>query len=148
MTLLVPIDLAQSSSWTKALPQAFALAQATGTEVTIMTVVPEIPAGLDYRYTIRGEMGGSEELDVDAIVERARTRLEEVGQQHAPKGTGFETIARYGTAYEEILDVAAELPASQIVMAANRPTLSDFLIGPTTARVVRHATCTVTVVRD
>jgi nucleotide-binding universal stress UspA family protein len=148
MTLLVPIDLAHQSSWTKALPQAFALAEATGTEIAIMTVVPEVPAGLDYRYTIRGETGGSEELDVDAMLGRARDRLQEIGRAHAPKAMSFETIARYGAVYEEILDVAAELPASQIVMAAHRPSLSDYLIGANTARVVRHATCTVTVVRD
>ena len=147
-TILVPIDLLQRSSWTKALPQGFAMAAATGDGVAVMTVVPEIASGLDYRYAIRGETGGSEELDVDALLVDARTRLEQIGAEHAPTGTGFDVIARYGTVYEEILDVAAELPASQIVMAANRPSLADYLIGPNTARVVRHAACTVTVVRD
>jgi nucleotide-binding universal stress UspA family protein len=148
MTLLVPIDLTEASSWEKVLPQAFALAGATDAEVAIMTVVPEIPGGLDYRYAIRGETGGSENLDVDALLDRARSRLQELGQKYAPNDACFEIIARYGSISEEVLDVAAELPASQIVMASHRPGLADFLIGANTDRIVRHATCTVTVVRD
>ena len=146
--LLVPIDLAQESSWAKALPQGFVLAEAMGADVTIMTVVPEIVGGLDWRYAIRGETGGSEALDIDAILADANERLQQIGREAAPEGASLETLARYGTVYEEILNVAEELPASQIVMAAHRPSLQDFLIGPTTARVVRHATCSVLVVRD
>ena len=147
-TLLIPIDLVHVSSWTKALPQAFALASATGAKVTIMTVIPEIAAGLDWRYSIRGETGGSEALDIDAMLRDAAKRLEEIGTEFAPKDTDFDVCARYGTVYEEILNVAEELNAGQIVMAAHRPSLSDYLIGPNTARVVRHATCSVQVVRD
>ncbi|QPH56044.1 universal stress protein [Pontivivens ytuae] len=146
--LLIPIDLSHKSSWLKALPQAFALAEATGAEVTIMTVVPEVVGGLDWRYSIRGETGGSEELKVDDLLQDARKRLEQIGNEHAADGTGFDVIARYGTVYEEILNVADELPAAQIVMAAHRPSLADYLIGPNTARVVRHAKCSVQVVRD
>lgn len=146
--LLIPIDLAHESSWKKALPQAFALAAATDVEVTIMTVVPEIVSGLDWRYSIRGETGGSEDLKVDELLDDARVRLEQIGVQFAPEGAAFEVIARYGTVYEEILSVASELNASQIVMAAHRPSLADYLIGPNTARVVRHANCSVQVVRE
>jgi universal stress protein F len=32
-------------------------------------------------------------------------------------------------------------------MGAHRPSLADFLLGPNSARVARHAGCTVTVVR-
>ena len=146
--VLAPIDLLQPSSWDKALPQAFALAGSAGGRVTIMTVVPEIVGGLDWRYAIRGETGGSEALDTRALVREAEERLRAVGVESAPAGAGFDTVARYGTVYEEILDVAAELPASQIVMAAHRPRVSEFLLGETTARIVRHAACSVLVVRD
>ena len=147
--VLAPVDLLQESSWARALPQAFALAASMDGDVTIMTVVPEIIGGLDWRYAIRGETGGSEELDVDGLVSEANERLQEIGRSLAtPPGTGFDTVARYGTVYEEILSVAEELPAAQIVMAAHRPGLKDFLLGETTARIVRHAPCSVTVVRD
>lgn len=146
--VLVPLDLLQRSSWTKAVPQAFALAGTTGADVTLMTVVPELLGGLDWRYAIRGEQQGSQELDAGALVREARERLEAVGRETAPPGAGFDTIARYGTVFEEILSVAAELPASQIVMASHRPSLKDYMLGVVTARIVRHAPCSVLVVRD
>ncbi|WP_208354003.1 universal stress protein [Pseudaestuariivita rosea] len=146
--LLIPIDMVQESSWKNALPQAFALARAIGAKVTILTVIPEIVSGLDWRYSIRGETGGSEELNIDELLKEARTRLEQLGTEYAPAGTDFDVVARYGVVYEEILNLADELSATQIVMAAHRPSLSDYLIGPNTARVVRHATCSVQVVRN
>lgn len=146
--ILGPIDLLQESSWRKALPQAFQLAAVADARVTIMTVVPEVVGGLDWRYAIRGETGGSEDLDTDALVREANERLQQVGMSVAPPGTGFDTIARYGVVYEEILAVAEELPAAQIVMASHRPGLKDYLLGEVTSRIVRHAACSVLVVRD
>jgi nucleotide-binding universal stress UspA family protein len=146
--ILVPIDLSHESTWKAALPEAFELAGALKGEVTIMTVVPEVIGGLDWRYAIRGEREGSEELDVKGVVADAKTRLEQIGKEHAPKGASFNVVARYGTIYEEILNVADELEVNQIIMAAHRPSLSDYLIGPNTARVVRHAKCSVHVVRN
>jgi nucleotide-binding universal stress UspA family protein len=35
-----------------------------------------------------------------------------------------------------------------IVLASHRPELKDYLLGPNAARVVRHAKCSVLVVRD
>ena len=146
--LLAPVDLVHETSWAKALPQAFVMARAMDAQVTIMTVVPEIMGGLDWRYAIRGETGGSEELDVEGLLREAVARLEQIGRDAAPEGASFETLARYGTVYEEILSVAEELPASQIVMAAQRPKLSEYMLGENTSRVVRHASCSVLVVRD
>ena len=146
--VLAPVDLIHESSWRRVLPQAFNLAKAMGGQVTIMTVVPEVMGGLDWRYAIRGETGGSQELDIDGLLKEAVERLKRVGRETAPKGAGFEALARYGVVYEAILDVAQELPASQIVMAAQRPKLADYMLGENTSRVVRHASCSVLVVRD
>ena len=148
MKILVPVDLVHQASWASALPAAFRMAVGPDDAVVLMTVIPEIAAGLDWRYAIRGETGGSEKLDIDAILRDAKTRLEQIAREHAPADRDVEVIARYGTIYEEILNVADELPADQIVMAAHRPSLSDYLLGPNTARVVRHAKCSVQVVRD
>lgn len=146
--ILVPVDLAHASSWQRALPEAFAQAQAFGAEVTVMTVVPDILAGLDWRYAIRGETGGSGEFDLRELVADANTRLEQIVAEHAPKGMKVGTIVRHGTIYEQILKVADEIGADQIIMAAHRPSLTDYLLGPNTARVVRHARCSVQVLRD
>lgn len=147
-TFLVPIDLSHESSWKSTLPKAFDRArQSEGATVTVVTIVPDIIAGLDWRYAIRGETGGSEEFDMQRIVSESAKRLEEIVAEYAPPGMSVDTIARHGTIYEEILDIADEINATEILMAAHRPSLADYLIGPNTARVVRHAKCTVTVLR-
>ena len=93
-------------------------------------------------------MGGSEDYDLKGIVQEALERLNEIVAEHTPSGMKVRTIARHGTAYEEILKVAEKIGATQIVMGAHRPSLADYLIGPTTARVVRHAECSVNVLRS
>lgn len=145
--VLVPVDLVHQASWSSALPAAFQLASDSRDEIILMTVVPEVSAGLDYRYAIRGETGGSEELDITAFLNAAKSRLEQIAMEYAPEDRGVEIIARYGVVYEEILNVAEEMHVDQIVMSAHRPSLADYLLGPNTARVVRHAKCSVQVVR-
>ncbi len=52
-----------------------------------------------------------------------------------------------GHVYRGILDFAQENSVDCIVMGSHKPGLSDYLIGSTAARVVRHATCAVHVHR-
>lgn len=146
--ILVPIDLMHESSWRKTLPEAFEQAEKLGGSVTVMTVIPDIVAGLDWRYAIRGETGGSEEFDMHKLVKEAAQRLEQIVAPYMPENMEVETLARHGTIYQEILNVAEELGVDQIIMAAHRPSLADYLLGPNTARVVRHAHCSVNVLRN
>ena len=62
-TILVPIDLEHKSSWSKALPTAADQARVLDAKVWVMTVVPHIVGGLDWRYAIRGAEHGSLEFD-------------------------------------------------------------------------------------
>jgi len=145
--VLVPIDLSDMGTMEKVLAAAVMQVKAGGGELIVMTVVPDIIAGLDWRYAIRGETGGSEEFDMKAIVADALQRLNEIAAKHVPDGMKVQTLARRGTVYEQVLDVAEELAVDQIVIGAHRPALSDFLLGPNTARIVRHAHCSVNVIR-
>lgn len=47
-----------------------------------------------------------------------------------------------------IIDFADEIGADCIVIGSHKPGLIDYLLGSTAARVVRHATCAVHVLRD
>jgi len=145
--ILVPIDLEHKSSWAKALPNAAEQAKVLKAKVWIMTVVPHIVGGLDWRYAIRGEEHGSLNLDIKAMVEQAEARLAELGKEHIPKGSLGGVVAKHGTVYEQVVETAKELEADLIVMAAHRPSLKDYLMGPNTARVARHAACSVQIVR-
>lgn len=146
--ILTPVDLADIEGTELVIAAAVEQYQAIrDPELIIMTVVPEMIAGLDWRYAIRGETGGSEEWDVRKLLDVLVGKLNTVAAELVPDGIEFQTIARHGTVYEEVLEVADELNVDQIVVAAHRPGAADFLLGTNTARIVRHAKCSVTVVR-
>ena len=147
--ILVPIDLADMETSTKVIEAALDQWKASSNpHLILMTVVPNMIAGLDWRYAIRGETGGSEAWDMRKIVAEALERLNQIASDMIPDGVRVETIARHGSVYEEVLEIADEMGVDQIVVGAHRPSASDFLIGPNTARIVRHAKCSVTVTRD
>ncbi len=146
---LVAIDLVDEGSWVGIIANAVSMATGSeGAKIYLMTVVPGIVSGIDYRYAIRGEMHGSEEYPLQSWKDQAAERLKEIADECVPKELYAGVIVENGTVYKEIVEVAKDLDIDQIVMGAHRPTLSDYLLGPNTAKVARHAECSVTVVRD
>lgn len=138
--ILLPVDLAQESSWNRALPVACELARPSNAELHAVTVVP------DYGMSIVGSFfpKGYEE---QAIGE-AKARLKEFLEANVPSDVSVQGHVANGSIYEEILRVATELDCDLIVIASHRPELRDYLLGPNAARVVRHARQSVHVVRD
>ena len=81
-------------------------------------------------------------------LELAAERLHEWSAANIPEGLQVQHIIGHGTPYEEILRVAEDVSVDLVVMGSHRPNMEDYLIGPNAARVVRHANCSVLVVRD
>lgn len=146
--ILVPIDIQHKSSWTEALPPALFDAKNSGAKLHVMTAVPDIFSGVDWRYAIRGATGGSEEYNLKDMVKQAKDRIEEIIREQVPREVSASAVVKHGTPYKAIIEAAEEVGADLIIMAAHRPSLKDFLLGPTAARVVRHAECSVKVVRN
>ena len=66
------------------------------------------------------------------------------------KTAGLEDVTGHlvsGHVYRSILDFAESHDVDCIVMGSHKPDLSDYLLGSTAARVVRHARCAVHVYR-
>tara|TARA_R110002167_G_scaffold105_4_gene712 strand:- start:376 stop:804 length:429 start_codon:yes stop_codon:yes gene_type:complete len=55
---------------------------------------------------------------------------------------------REGTAHEQILEEAKKQGADAIVLMSRRPGLASYFIGSNAERVVRHAKCSVFVIRN
>lgn len=145
---LAAIDLVDEDSWEKVLKKT--VDSATGIDnakIYLMTVISGVTAGLDQRYAIRGEMHGSTEYPMQEWKDRATAELREIADKYIPKEMQAGVVVENGTVYREIVEAAKDLDINQIVMGAHRPSLADFLLGPNSARVARHAECTVTVVR-
>lgn len=86
-------------------------------------------------------------MDEDTVakgVQRARATLE----QKTKDMPDIKSELVSGHTYRTIIDYAKKHGVECIVMGSHRPGLSDYLLGSTAARVVRHAPCAVHVYRS
>ena len=82
------------------------------------------------------------------IVEKSRqSALEKLKALAASSSIEVELEVRLGHPYKTILEVANEKRAELIIVASHQPELQHYFLGSTAAKVVRHATCSVLVVR-
>ena len=79
---------------------------------------------------------------------KAEAELAKLAADAVPAEIDAATGVAFGTVYEEILRAAERIGADLIVMGSHRPELKDYLLGSNAANVVRHARCSVLVVRD
>lgn len=137
-TILLPIDLSTEQSWKKALPAALNLAREGGA-LHVMTVVP------DFGMSVVGTFfeAGFEEKALHHVGEDLAAWVNE----NVPTGTEVHPHVAHGRVYDEIMRAADRVGADAIVMGSHTPELSDYLLGPNAARVVRHAKQSVFVVR-
>jgi len=133
-TIIVPIDLSQSDKSPAALRVAKNLADHKS-RIIIVNVVEDIPAYVAAELPTGFIEKSKEdaEADLTALVKDA--------------GLKAEVDVRSGAPHSEILAAADEKGADLIIVASHRPGLSDYFLGSTAARVVRHANCSVLVVR-
>lgn len=137
--ILVSIDLGEAEAEQKAIRTAVELARFTGANLHILTVVP------DYGMSIVG--GFFPKGHEKQAIEQANAALHEFTKVHVPKEVKHRHIVGHGSIYREILRYADLVKADLIVLSAKRPSPEDYLIGPNAARVVRHASISVLVVR-
>ena len=138
--ILLPIDLGDVESSRKAVSTALDLSRSEGGRVHLLCVVPGFGMSIVSQYFPEG-------FEEKSLAEAAK-QLGAFIAKNIPSEIESQAIVANGTVYEEILRTAGEIGCDVIVMASHRPELKDYLLGPNAARVVRHANCSVLVVRD
>ena len=137
--ILLTVDLSDDGSWAKAAPTAVEMCKAFGAELHLLTVIPDMGTPLVEEFfpdNFEKEMAKG-----------TASKIADLANGHFPSDLIPTVHVASGSIYKEILRVAEESNADVIVMASHRPELSDYLLGPNAARVVRHANCSVMVVR-
>jgi nucleotide-binding universal stress UspA family protein len=137
--ILLAVDLAQRSAQARAVETAVEYAKAFGSTLHLLTVVPDFGMSMVGGFFPEG-------FEKKALA-RTHDELKAYAEQAIPAGIRRQHIVGHGTIYKEILRWADELKTDLIVLAAHRPELADYLLGPNAARVVRHARTSVLVVR-
>jgi nucleotide-binding universal stress UspA family protein len=138
--ILTAIDLTEESSWVKSIPTAVELCQSAGSRLHLMTVIPDFGMSIVSQHFPKDY--------AEKALASARAELEAFAGKHIPDDVQPTLVIAQGTIYEEIIRVGDEVSADLIVVASHRPSLKDYLLGPNAARVVRHANCSVMVVRE
>jgi nucleotide-binding universal stress UspA family protein len=132
--ILVPIDMAHVAEGKAIIDVAIDHA-GQDTKIILLYVVEDIPnwASVSLPTEI-----------IDKSLDSARTELKAIANA---TGRKMDVVVRTGHSYNTILDVAEEKDTDMIIIASHRPGLRDYFLGSTAAKVVRHAKCSVLVVR-
>ena len=136
------VDLEDESSWRKVLPAAIKQVRHTGARLHVLNVVPD---GM-FKMTIVAQL--IPEDYERKVTDDARQRLAKLIGEYAVDDVQLEQVVRFGSVYKEALGFARDINADLIVVGAHKPELKDYLLGPNAAQIVRHATCSVWVVRE
>lgn len=108
---------------------------AKGAEIILLNVVEEIPNW------------AAVELPADITKKSLEASQQELKAIANASGMKMSVEVRLGHSYSTILDTAEDLGVDLIIIASHRPGLQDYFLGSTAAKVVRHAKCSVLVVR-
>jgi len=138
--ILLAVDLEAEESWKKMVPEAVSYASHAHATLHVMTVLP------DFGMSIVGSFFPSNHEE--KMLQEMNKRLHNFVKENIPTDIKVQHIVGHGTAYEEILRIEKKISSDLIIIGAHRPTMQDYLLGPNAARVVRHAHCSVLVVRD
>ena len=139
-SILLAIDLPNRETQEKAVQTAISLARTFSAKLTVMTVVPDFGMAIVGTFFPEG-------FEEKALA-TSQAELAAYVKDKVPDDIEANAVVAHGTIYSEILRVAKDVGADFIVVASHRPELQDYLLGPNAARVVRHADCSVLVVRD
>ncbi len=135
--ILIPIDVAADDPGREAMALAKELAANHYAKLVLLTVRETMPGYVSIHMP-----EGLEEKMAAAVSDR----LNEIAEKNGMPDSA-EKLVRNGNPAAEILEVAEETDADMIVISSHDPGVADYFIGSVAARVVRHAHCSVLVVR-
>lgn len=138
-SLLLAVDINDPEGAVRSTQAAVLMAQRERATLHILNVVPDQGMAI---------VGASLSPDHSADIQRtAQEALSGWAAENVPKEVATELHVVSGTVYDQIIKTADGLGAECIFVGAHGPSLKDYLIGPNAARVARHASQSVFVLR-
>ncbi len=137
-TILVPVDLGEVEAARPAIDKAVELAESSGGALRLIYVRTIVP--VTYMEFMPPAFDEEQQGQADA-------KLAEVAAGVALPTERVSTAVRLGSVYAEVLDEAEQTGADLIVVGSHRPTMATYLLGSNASTIVRHARCSVLVVR-
>jgi nucleotide-binding universal stress UspA family protein len=133
-TILVPIDMAHIENGKSMIEIAKKYCD-NDTRIILLHVIEEVPNWVAAQLAA-------------GILENSRqSTQEELQAIVGEESDKVDVEIRSGHAYRMILETSEKEGVDLIVIASHKPGLQDYFLGSTAAKVVRHAHCSVLVVR-
>jgi len=133
-TILVPIDMSHIEEDKSTIEIAKKYAS-EDTRIILLHVIEEIPGW------------AAAEIPAGIVEQSRQSTQDELRTIASAASIKADIEIRSGHPYKTILEKAEEEEAELIVIASHKPGFQDYFLGSTAAKVVRHARCSVLVVR-
>ncbi|MDJ1158490.1 universal stress protein [Chelatococcus sp. SYSU_G07232] len=137
--ILVPVDIAEVEISKHAIERAVAFANNSGGSVRLIYVRSILP--VTFMEFVPPDFDSEQQADCEK-------KLAEVAATVPLPKDRVSSVVHMGSVYNEVLEEADRMKADLIVVGSHRPAMSTYLLGSNASTIVRHATCSVLVVRE
>jgi nucleotide-binding universal stress UspA family protein len=135
--ILVAVDLSDPAP--KGIVEAIELANVSGGMIRLVNIQPLLPA--TFMEYVPADFDAEQEKRASAALQKVVASVNLAAER-------LSGTVRVGGIYHEILAEAADWGADLIVVGSHRPVVTDYLLGSNAKTIVRHALCSVLVVRS
>ncbi len=137
--ILVPLHLEYEKNHEKLLKGALKVLDKEKGKITLL-FVNEIASHGAISSVIDDQ--DKKNYDNDAV-----SKLQEIANKYSLPEKKLSYSIRNGSVHQEILEESKSIDSDAIVMMATKPGLKNYFISSTSERVIRHADCSVFVIR-
>lgn len=137
--LFVFVDVELPNTWQDSVPVAIEMARQYDATINLMSVVPDFGMAVVEQFF---PDGADHELNLKVM-----DILKDFIAEQIPSDVTTRPIVAEGSVRECMLKMSKEVNADLIIMPPTRESASNYDLGATAAHVVRHAHCSVMVLR-
>lgn len=137
--ILIYVEIDKPYSWEKALPQAAEYCEKFDARLHVLTAVPDYGMAIVQQYFPEGYE--------DQVTAKALEQLKAWLADQLPGDIDSKPYVAEGKARDAVLRIAKAIECDLIVISQSRQKSKYYALGATAAHVVRHAPCSVLIVR-
>lgn len=138
-SIVVPVDIADIPFAQAAIVRAVTMARMSGGKMHLVYVRPLMP--MTFMEFVPDDFDSDQRAEAEA-------KLKSLAEATGLPADQVTTNVRHGGTYPEVLAEATAHNADLIVVGSHRPAMSTYLLGSNAAAIVRHAMCSVLVIRE
>ena len=137
--ILLPVDLQQTKLTERAVAIAKECAKTHGTNITLMTVIPDFGMPLVANYFPEDAM--------KQATKEVRAELKRFIEKRCDDPAAIKSVVKVGSPHKAALDYAGKHGVDLIIVPARAKNVRKVFLGSSSTAIVEHAPCSVIMVR-